>query len=612
MGKPRSSDAILGISVAGRTIHAVLVEKRESGPAIVKQFARQRSHQPSLAAAAVANRVPELQDQSSSDFTLEFGDTPASMGSNDFFLSGDLDGEGAEGAPGASAAESIAGELSELLNECKAVGLPRPSVAFCLDASYVTHVELRVLGKRKDQGKRQDRDSRASRKGQAPEQSVKRSELLDLLKAQHLGDAKPDAVAFIPMSPASDGAQRYLALVPKSDEPISHTVKAFRQNPEAAPKVHGLDTETSILLGLARTVVGDSMFAGDRQADDNPRHTLVVRVGHEDTAVLFLRDSKLAHAENLRSLTSFDSAETICSRLLLQQDEQGIDEIHHVLLLGDKNETRLVESFRMFFPDADVRSLRRYLPQPPDDRDGSSQDVAAIPALGVALRLLDDARKPFFDEVNLLPKKLLRTQLHMPFGWTSLALLALIVVTGIFFFARYTSMDSEMEVYRQKLRAYPPEISLQDPTVLQARIDSMNQAYAGYMRALDVLDSMLVGSNRWSSGMAGLSSETAAVAGIWVESWRPARAGHNVEVRGAAMNRERVVRLAERLDANIKSLTFSEIRDYPVFEYEMDVPLPAQLPRAAVYLRQQVDLNAPVSGSSSSVTPVAPAAYSAQ
>src|SRR5690606_21104039 len=188
--------------------------------------------------------------------------------------------------------------------------------------------------------------------------------------------------------------------------------------PEMAPTIRGLETEASILLGLARTVVGTQIDGSEDAAvsGTTARNTLVVRVGSDDTAVLFLRDSHLVHVESLRSLTSFDSPETICSRLLLQQDEQGIDEIHHVLLLGQEKETRLVETFRMFFPDADVRSMRRYLPQPPEEKDGRAGDVAAISALGAALRLMDPSRQPFFDHVNLIPKKLLRTAVRMQIG----------------------------------------------------------------------------------------------------------------------------------------------------------------------------------------------------
>ncbi|HEX7071334.1 MAG TPA: hypothetical protein VF190_11030, partial [Rhodothermales bacterium] len=368
------------------------------------------------------------------------------------------------------------------------------------------------------------------------------------------------------------------------------------------------ETEASVLLGLARTVVGSQLDGEAAPANGSSRNTLVVRVGSDDTMVLFLRDSQLVHVDSLRSLTSFDSPETVCSRLLLQQDEQGIDEIHHVLLLGQEKETRLVETFRMFFPDADVRSMRRYLPQPPDEKEGRSSDVAAISALGAALRMADSSRQPFFDHVNLIPKRLMRTALRMPFGWPSLALLALVALTGIFFVSRYTALESEIDTYRDKLRSYPPVITHTDPQVLQARIDSMHEAYAGYMRALDVLDTLLVGSDRWSMGLERISAHAAAVSGIWVESWRPT--GETViEIEGSATSRDRVVQLTQRLNGNIEELVFSEIREMEVFEYRMDVPLPQTLPRAALYLRSQVDVDANAL-SGTPTMPVTNAAYS--
>ncbi len=614
MIKSRSTDAVLGVTVGTRTVHAVLLEKGESGPVIVAQFMRQRNHH-QAGTSGMSGMVPDLTENASgSDFMLEFGEgSPAAA---DVFLPNEFGGQAAIGEDGldANAPGDISVELAEILEECGRCGVPRPTVMFCLAGSNVSHVELRVArdgGKDEPRKDRKAKPSKHSKEG-ASQPGVKHSELIETLKSQHAGEFNASAVGFIPMAPASDGARRFLALVPKPDEPVLPTVKLLREQPETAPTIRGLETEASILLGLARVVVGTGMDDEDAgvEAASPSRNTLLVRVGSDDTLVLFLRDSQLMHVDSLKSLTSFDSPETICSRLLLQQDEQGIDEIHHVLLLGQEKETRLVETFRMFFPDADVRSMRRYLPQPPEEKDGRSGDVAAISALGAGLRLMDPSRQPFFDHVNLIPKKLLRTAFRMPFGWPSLALIALVVLTGVFFVSRYSTLDSNIDEYRDKLRSYPPRITHTDPQVLQARIDSMNQAYAGYMRALDILDTLLIGSDRWSTGMEKLSNHAASVSGIWVTTWRPTGA-EMIEIQGSATSRDRVVRLAERLNANIETLTFSEIREMEVFEYRMDVPIPSSLPRAAIYLRQQVDIDASsLAPQASADLPVSSVSYS--
>ena len=623
MKKTGHTDAILGVCVSGRSINAVLVEKQESGPVVLGQFARDVAQSPqALGSAAVAGMVPELQEQASgADFTLEFGD---GSGSDDMFLPAELGddvaGEG-ESEQADAHGSTIEAELNSILKECASLGVARPAVVFCLGSGNVAHVALRVPENNEKDGGKDGSDKGAAR--------VKRSQLLDLLKNQHRAELDPEAVAFLPMTPGADKIRRFLALVPKAEARVEATVRAMRETPESLPNIRGMEAEVSVLLGLARTVVGSEVGASDEEdesakntllvrvgrevgaseeEDESAKNTLLVRVGREDTLVQFLHGSSLIHVENLRSLTSFDSPETVCSRLLLQQDEQSIDEIDHVLILGEAQEEGLVESFRMFYPDADVRSLRRYLPDASGDDDGETE-VNAVAALGAALRHVDAARQPFFDDVNMLPKRLLRPTFRMPFGWTSIALVALILVTAVFFVGRYVSTENEIDTYRERLRAYPPKIETADTNVLQARIDSMREAYSGYMHALTVLDSLLVGSDRWSRGLEALSDQAASVRGVWVESWHPA-GGDAVEIQGSATNRNRVVNLADRLNGSIQSLTFAEIREKPVYEYRMQVPVPELLPEAAEYLRHQVDLDETASSDWEATSPpVAPASH---
>ncbi|WP_243663627.1 hypothetical protein [Rhodothermus marinus] len=85
-------------------------------------------------------------------------------------------------------------------------------------------------------------------------------------------------------------------------------------------------------------------------------------MGSDDTLVLFVQGETLQHAESLRSLTVHDTPETVCSRILLLQDEYGIGEVSHVFLVGEQGETEIQRSLEVFFPNARVENLRYYLP----------------------------------------------------------------------------------------------------------------------------------------------------------------------------------------------------------------------------------------------------------
>jgi hypothetical protein len=47
------------------------------------------------------------------------------------------------------------------------------------------------------------------------------------------------------------------------------------------------------------------------------------------------------------------------------------------------------------------------------------------------------------------------------------------------------------------------------------------------------------------------------------------------------------VELAQRLGGTISTLTFSEIREWPVYSFKLSMPLENGLPKAAEYLRKR-------------------------
>jgi hypothetical protein len=58
------------------------------------------------------------------------------------------------------------------------------------------------------------------------------------------------------------------------------------------------------------------------------------------------------------------------------------------------------------------------------------------------------------------------------------------------------------------------------------------------------------------------------------------------------MTRDQVVQFAERMDATIEEVSFDEIREYPVYRFITSVPVRAELPEVARYLRENADASA--------------------
>jgi Tfp pilus assembly protein PilN len=578
--------------VTSRAVHAVLLESDADGLRVVRRFSRQRTSR----LGSGGSGLPDVQEsETSSDFTLQIGDDTGG-GEENMFLGSefgalDVGGEGS-GPGGQEGPSTFVLELGDILAECRDAGYPNPSLAFSLSAAEVNQQEILLP---QDTGKSKPRDdsafSRVSRLGKdkdADTGSTSRSQLLELLKGHHKGPVKDECVAFLPMTPTEEGMQRYLAVFPRVDDPVAETVRQMReQEGRRMPSIRLLDSEVPLYLGLGRAAINLSDSPGGAEAQS----TLIVRAGSEDTLALFIEGNVLQQSENLRSLTAYEAPETICSRILLLQDEYGIGDVDHVLLLSEEREDDLIDSFEMFFPDARVESLRGYVPQVVSEEVQEVPSGMTVPAVGVGLRLVDDPRyQGVFEDVNLLPKKLLRRKLNLPVSWHVIALYIVLFCTVLFFVARFFKMESEIAEHRRNIQqmqaqsgSVPAHIT--DANTLQQRIDSLQGLHEQYMNALDVLEGLLRGSDMWSRALEKTSRQVNKVSGIWIESWNPR--GNSVQLVGNSMERQRVVELAERLDANISSLTFSEIREWPVYSFEMDVPLENALPEAAQFLRQQ-------------------------
>ncbi len=614
-----SAPYVLGVMVAERALHAVLFERDDEQPArVVRRFSRQRGTgygaddlgeggfdaEDALPAAGLPDAGDGTEGE---DYTLQFGE--GGGGGADLFLGsefGDLQGASATpGAPGAGAVTAsvptFALELRDLLDECHDAGYENPAVAFCLHTAGVDQVELHVHEAAGSSGKKA---------------KVSRKELTALLAEQYDGAVEDERVAFLPMTPTAEDVPRYLAVIGRYADPVPATLKAMREQDDALPAARLLDTEVPLYLGLARALhqrleaadeapadeapadeapadasdenasaedaPGEDAPGEDASDEDAPAHTLLVRSGPEDTLVLFLQGEQLRHAETLHSITAYDPPETVCSRVLMLQDEYGIGKVERVLLVGEEG---LVSSFEMFFPEARVEPLWRHVPA--TDYAEYAGPAHLVPAIAAALRLTGHTVFNRFEPVNLLPKDLLKRRLTMPFTWHVPALYVLLFAITFFFVARYFSMEHKIGVVQERLRQYPAEDVSTNPRVLQARIDSLEQVYSGHVRGLEVLDNLLMGSDQWSRALAEIVHETAAVRGVWVESWQ-ATGPDQVQLAGNATSRDRVVRLAERIDGVIREVTFSEIREWPVYSFTMTLPLETGLPEATQYLRRRI------------------------
>ena len=155
---------------------------------------------------------------------------------------------------------------------------------------------------------------------------------------------------------------------------------------------------------MLQALVAQSPYTEEGQS------TALVRVGSDDTLLVFFAGNRLQHVERMRSVTAYDPPETICSRVMLQQDEQKIGDLDTVLLVADSRGRELIESFRDYYPNAVVEHLQKIF-----EDEGREDPIfedhlggALLTALTTSLRLTQNWDTAGVPLVNLMPKRLKR------------------------------------------------------------------------------------------------------------------------------------------------------------------------------------------------------------
>jgi len=557
--------------VSADALHAVLLERTDEETSVQFRWSSGSSDARGgdLPFEEPGDMTPDVEEESD-DVTIQFGDDEGSGG--EMFMGSEFDdidgGSEALGGDEGGEAWNFQVELDTLLDECAERGYEDPEIAFCSSTSQIDDVELRLPPDETDAEEAEETEHGLPL-------PASRSTLLDMLAEQYEGEADGERVGFVPMHRTGDGYQRVLALIARPGGPVLSTLDSMQdQTLSRAPQTRLLDAEVSLYLGLARSVL--------QLPPGTPEKTIFVRSGTDDTLVLFIEGNTLRQSEHLPELTAEDSAETICSRVLLLQDEYGMGQVQHLMLVAEEDEEVLASAFKSYFSTAELHVLRSHLPGG-DDTDAE----AYVGATGAALRLLDDAAfAPHFQPVNLLAKEYVPSRLRLPVGWPVPAMLTLLAIATLGFVWLYFVNASTISEKRTKLRALGQKVNQVDQEALRRRIDSMKAMTTEYAAANKTIGGLLQGSNKWSRGLATVTGQMNDLRGLTINQWSP-QSGTEVTILGRSNDRSKVVELAQRMDGRILGLTFTETRDVSLYDFELTVPLDTTKPEAIEYWREQ-------------------------
>ena len=596
--KGRAKDGLmLGVHVTPKQVYGVLIRPTGEGYEPLRQFVRNRSDSGGFTSSeALSPDSIELGDAGAPDL-VAMDDVAISFGggneldfSSEFAGLGDIEGVAMDAVgsePSTVHTQPIVFELKDILDECEKSGFGRPPLALAIGAPDVDYLEMTIApekaakkGKKAKKGKAEKAESASPEKASAA--PVKRDRLVAQLTEMLPGVAHKDRVAFVPMT-ARDGHRRYLAILPQAGEPVAPSLEMLRQQGRHAKTTfRTLEGEVPLLMGLSRLIMPAS----------EGENTAVVRVGAEDTIVLLLANGQLHHYEMMQSVTAFDGPDTICSRVLLQQDVQGVGTVHNVVILADELERELVQGFSAFYPESHVETLRDGLARLGLVGPYGPLAPSLVEAAGAALA--GAMKKGPFESANLLPAELLKRRRRVDFSvaWHTVAVGMLLFLSVLFFAYLYVSQSDQIADAEQRLAEFPAEAQMTVPE-LQARIDSLQMRQAQMQGTMAALDSLIVGTDAWTQTLLKSTRAASGTGGIWIERMEPN--GASLQITGYATSRERVVGMAQRLAGTIDELTYQDVREYPVYEYRITFPMEGGLPQITRILREQaLDPVAPV------------------
>ncbi|MFV1980054.1 MAG: hypothetical protein ACC655_02785, partial [Rhodothermia bacterium] len=460
MKKRNKIESHIGFFTTRSSVTGVLMRRTDNSVELVSRFVKHRVKPEEMADDRFGSSSAGLRSGDDADFTLQVAVSP---GSSQFFTPTDTSAD----EPGLSSVSQeptppFLMQAREIISDVRTAGFSDAALSFCVASPDVNYVELTLPVEDAEP----DKTSGVS--------ASTRKKLLKMLPEQYTESFEAERVGFLPML-ADGNMARFLGVVPVMREPVVPTLRMMSlQMKSHMPRVHGIRTDITVLSAL----ISKSAVAAKGQ------RTAVVRVGTDDTMILLFDGPHLQYFERLRSITTYDSPEKVCSRIMLQQDESKIGELDNVLVLSDGRMDLLVESFHSFYPDAVVEPMVSVLEEhgvnvPPEEAGSLRAGVV----LSVGTVLMDvlgwEAEKEPAAEINLLPKRLLpRESGALAFSWHTALMLA--VLFGVTFMSVTSYLDNEriIEQRRTELVTLVPAIPVSDPALLQAKVDSLNLVYA--------------------------------------------------------------------------------------------------------------------------------------
>ncbi|MBM2839519.1 MAG: Fimbrial assembly protein (PilN) [Bacteroidetes bacterium] len=303
--------------------------------------------------------------------------------------------------------------------------------------------------------------------------------------------------------------------------------------------------------------------------------SVVVYVGAEFTRLIFMRGNQFYQFAPILG-EGYDSPNlqnTVYSRLLLEQDNLGIPRISKIILAGESRRINFKEFLTQQLPDQDVDYLLSpqldSSPLPADQQEAISE--YAIP-IGAAWKVLQPTNPNVYN-VNLLPDIIREGQRVFKLAWHGVLFLLLLFASTFFF--TYSIVEKNKSIADLEELLERKRSQLAENETLQNSINGLQEQIGRYQTSLALYDTLVPGSERWSTAFTQLSHGVEDLNSIWLTDFSSSPDAR-VAMNGYTVYRTRIPRLATLFDNSVlKEVNVQAIREQTVYRYRIEVPAPA-------------------------------------
>ncbi len=296
--------------------------------------------------------------------------------------------------------------------------------------------------------------------------------------------------------------------------------------------------------------------------------TIIVHITAQTSRFIFLQGTEILHFSHLISdgSNSPDLAVKLYNRLQFELDNGNIKKIDTIILSGLVRETSVREHFEKYFGTRIVKPFKLHSINTLDLEYSLRENLAPYaPAIGVACRLIDERMKCLY-EVDLTPTHIRDMQNRLSLSALGWALLLLIPLMASAILLQIHHLNWDLRQYQTEL--IPKKMQMSASIEIEQKIKTADEKIIAFEKTGVLLDSLKSGSQSYGEFLGKIMKVSEAYKGTWfteVVTGEDSR----MHMVGYSLDRNQIPSFAKQLGAEISTVDVQEIREHPVYRFEI-------------------------------------------